>query len=253
MNIQLLIVLASVGVTIASDFRVTVGISQITGQVGTGLDPNRIVPAGEPFLSSPNKPWCYISVVKANLPRFTSTISNGQAGDTITFSWLIPSYIQNPATGTYSVTQGTYDAPCQPMPGGFDSGPKTTGPESAGQAPTMTFNVKDDKPLYFFSSVGDQCKKGMVLGVNSPASGPGSVESYITNAGGNPNADTTTNSTTSASENNSTSSTPPATSKNTTASSSATGSKQSNNTTGSTNSASAKPQAILLCELEKDH
>ncbi|POV97515.1 hypothetical protein PSTT_15020 [Puccinia striiformis] len=159
MNSQLLTIFAMVGVAMASDFRVTVGISQITGQVGTGLDPNRIVPS---------------------------------AGDTITFSWLIPSYIQNPQTGTYSVTQGTYDAPCKPMGGGFDSGPKTTGPESAGQAPTMTFQVKDDKPLYFFSSVDDQCKRGMVLGVNSPATGVGSVEAYITAAGGNPNADTTT-------------------------------------------------------------
>ncbi|KAA1105946.1 hypothetical protein PGT21_024612 [Puccinia graminis f. sp. tritici] len=211
MNTQLLTVFALVGVAMASDFRVTVGISQITGQVGTGLDPNRIVPA---------------------------------AGDTITFSWLIPSYIQNPATGTYSVTQGTYDAPCKPMAGGFDSGPKTTGPESAGQAPTMTFQVKDDKPLYFFSSVDDQCKKGMVLGVNSPASGPGSVESYILAAGGNPNADTTTNATTTPaapSSTNTTSASNTSASKNTTSSSSTTASKQPANS-GSTNSSSAKPQ-----------
>ncbi|OAV92548.1 hypothetical protein PTTG_08343 [Puccinia triticina 1-1 BBBD Race 1] len=207
MNTQLLTVFASVGVAMASDFRVTVGISQITGQVGTGLDPNRIVPA---------------------------------AGDTITFSWLIPSYIQNPATGTYSVTQGTYDAPCKPMGGGFDSGPKTTGPENAGQAPTMTFQVKDDKPLYFFSSVDDQCKKGMVLGVNTPASGPGSVESYIIAAGGNPNADTTTNGTAPAAPaSTNTTSTSASASKNNT--SSTTQSKQPVNA-GSTNSTSAKPQ-----------
>ncbi|PLW10366.1 hypothetical protein PCANC_16398 [Puccinia coronata f. sp. avenae] len=206
MNTQLLTVFAMVGMSMASDFRVTVGISQITGQVGTGLDPNRIVPL---------------------------------AGDTITFSWLIPSYIQNPATGTYSVTQGTYDAPCKAMAGGFDSGPKTTGPESAGQAPTMTFQVKDDKPLYFFSSVDDQCKKGMVLGVNTPASGAGSVESYITNAGGNPNADTTTNSTTPASTNSSSATTTPSATKNSSTSSST--KSNTTATTGSTNSTSAKP------------
>ncbi|CAH7672322.1 hypothetical protein PPACK8108_LOCUS7131 [Phakopsora pachyrhizi] len=146
---------------LASDFRVTVGISQITGQVGTGFDPNRIIPS---------------------------------AGDTITFTWLIPSYINNPTTGTYSVTQGSADSPCKPLGGGFDSGPKTTGPESAGQAPTMTFQVKDSNPLYFYSSVDNQCQKGMVLGVNTPASGQGSVESYIIAAGGNPNVDTTLNS-----------------------------------------------------------
>ncbi|KAH9473489.1 hypothetical protein MJO28_000682 [Puccinia striiformis f. sp. tritici] len=209
MNLQLLTIFAIVGVAMASDFRVTVGISQITGQVGTGLDPNRIVPS---------------------------------AGDTITFSWLIPSYIQNPQTGTYSVTQGTYDAPCKPMGGGFDSGPKTTGPESAGQAPTMTFQVKDDKPLYFFSSVDDQCKRGMVLGVNSPATGVGSVEAYITAAGGNPNADTTTSGGSAPSAPSSTNTTAATTPKtNTTSSSSSTASKQPVNS-GSTNSSSAKPQ-----------
>ncbi|KAI9602035.1 hypothetical protein KEM48_000981 [Puccinia striiformis f. sp. tritici PST-130] len=135
MNLQLLTIFAIVGVAMASDFRVTVGISQITGQVGTGLDPNRIVPS-------------------------------------------------EPTNWNLQCHSGTYDAPCKPMGGGFDSGPKTTGPESAGQAPTMTFQVKDDKPLYFFSSVDDQCKRGMVLGVNSPATGVGSVEAYITAAGG---------------------------------------------------------------------
>lgn len=206
MNAQLLTFIALAQLAVAAEFRVTVGISQITGQIGTGLDPNRIVPA---------------------------------AGDTIAFTWLIPGYIQNPVSGTYSVTQGSFENPCQPLAGGFESGPRTTGPESAGQAPTLTFQVKDDKPLYFYSSVADQCKRGMVLGVNTPASGPGSVEAYIIAAGGDPSVDTTTNSTT------------PATPANTTTSSNTTTSRNQTNTTvtasnrptnsGSTNSTSAKP------------
>ncbi|MBW0461779.1 hypothetical protein O181_001494 [Austropuccinia psidii MF-1] len=184
-----------------SDFRVTVGISQLTGQVGTGFDPNRIVPT---------------------------------AGDTITFSWLIPSYISNPPTGSYSVTQGNPNSPCQPLSGGFDSGPKTTGPESAGQAPTIIFQVKDTQPLYFYSSVGDQCKQGMVLGVNTPASGAGSVESYIIAAGGNPNADTSANFTT-----NATSSASPPTSNNMTMANNAT---HSSNISQSVNQTVAKPK-----------
>lgn len=204
-NTQLLAFVALAQLAVATEFRVTVGISQITGQVGTGLDPNRIVPA---------------------------------AGDTIAFTWLIPGYIQNPVSGTYSVTQGTFENPCQPLAGGFDSGPRTTGPESAGQAPTLTFQVKDDKPLYFYSSVADQCKRGMVLGVNTPASGPGSVEAYITAAGGDPNADTTTNSTTPTT--NTTVTSP--SSKNQTNTTVSTPTKQTTSTSGSTNATSAKPQ-----------
>lgn len=208
MNSAILTTFALVGIAVAADFRVTVGISQVTGQVGTGFDPNRIVPS---------------------------------AGDTITFSWLIPSYIQNPPTGTYSVTQSSADSPCQPLAGGFDSGARTTGPESAGQAPTLTFEVKDSNPLYFYSSVDDQCKKGMALGVNSPATGPGSIESYITAAGGNPNADTTTNSTTTKptpSTNNSTTNGTRTTTSNNTSSTT----KQPTTHSGSTSSNSAKPQ-----------
>lgn len=148
---------ALVSHALAADYRVTLGISQLTGQVGVGFDPNRILPV---------------------------------AGDTITFTWSVPSYINNPPTGSYSATQGSYGSPCQPMAGGFDSGPRTTAPESSGSAPSMVFQVKDTQPLYFYSSVGDQCKQGMVLGVNSAASGDGSVESYIIAAGGNPYPDT---------------------------------------------------------------
>ncbi|KAH9811915.1 hypothetical protein DFH28DRAFT_426448 [Melampsora americana] len=148
---------ALVSHALAADYRVTLGISQLTGQVGVGFDPNRILPV---------------------------------AGDTITFTWSVPSYINNPPTGSYSATQGSYGSPCQPMAGGFDSGPRTTAAESSGSSPSMVFQVKDTQPLYFYSSVGDQCKQGMVLGVNSAASGDGSVESYIIAAGGNPYPDT---------------------------------------------------------------
>lgn len=209
MNTVLLTLFVLIGVAAASDFRVTLGISQVSGQVGIGFDPNRIVPS---------------------------------PGDTITFTWLIPSYIQNPPTGSYSATQSTFENPCTPMAGGFDSGPQTTGPESAGQAPTMTFTVKDNQPLYFFSKVGDQCKQGMVLGVNSPAVGPGSVESYITAAGGDPHATHETNDT---SPSNTTTTTPTTTtnstiSKNQTSIASPNSTKST--TSSSTNSTSAKPQ-----------
>ncbi|KAG0149389.1 hypothetical protein CROQUDRAFT_653687 [Cronartium quercuum f. sp. fusiforme G11] len=182
---------------LAADYRVTLGISQLTGQVGIGFDPNRIVPA---------------------------------AGDTITFTWSIPSYIQNPPTGSYSAVQGSYGSPCQPLAGGFDSGVHTTAPESAGSATQMVFQVKDTQPLYFYSSVGDQCKQGMVLGVNSAASGDGSVESYIIAAGGNPYPDTNSTQTTTPAT-NSTQTTTPATNSST---------KTNSSTITSTNNSTSK-------------
>jgi len=133
------------GSALAATFTVTLGIDQTTGQVGAGFDPNRIVPA---------------------------------VGDTIVFNWAIPSYITNPTTGTHSATQGSFGSPCQPLAGGFDSGSHTTVPESAGGATTQTFQVTTTDPLYFYSNVDNQCQSGMVLGVNSPATGDGSVESY---------------------------------------------------------------------------
>ncbi|EGG03233.1 uncharacterized protein MELLADRAFT_72584 [Melampsora larici-populina 98AG31] len=203
---------------LAADYRVTLGISQLTGQVGVGFDPNRILPV---------------------------------AGDTITFTWSVPSYINNPPTGSYSATQGSYGSPCQPMAGGFDSGPRTTAAESSGSAPSMVFQVKDTQPLYFYSSVGDQCKQGMVLGVNSAASGDGSVESYIIAAGGNPYPDTgnsssttTTTTTTPASTTTNTSATMNMTHSMTNSTSNSTMSH--NSTTASTNARPSSATGIIV-------
>lgn len=80
----------------------------------------------------------------------------------------------------------------------------------------------------------------MVLGANTPASGSGSVESYIIAAGGNPNADPSSN-------NSTTSTTPSNSTMSSTASKNQTNATTSTNTTksinsSSTNSTTAKPQ-----------
>jgi len=145
MRLRVFSLVLTIGAVLASDYRVTLGISQTDGQIGLGYDPGRILPS---------------------------------AGDTITFSWAIPPYIRVPTTGSYSATQGDPNSPCTPLAGGFDTGAKTSAAENTGNAPTVVYTVKDTQPLYFYSSVGDQCKKGMVLGVNTPATGAGSIEAY---------------------------------------------------------------------------
>ncbi|KAI0789905.1 hypothetical protein C8Q75DRAFT_763129 [Abortiporus biennis] len=122
----------------AFTFTVTVGIDETNGHQGIGFDPSAITPA---------------------------------VGDTIAFTYQLPSYIKSPASTQHSATQSTFDDPCTPMAGGFDTGVQSTGSANDNTGSTFELLVNDTQPLWFFSSVGDDCKSGMVLAVNPPTSG----------------------------------------------------------------------------------
>lgn len=58
----------------------------------------------------------------------------------------------------HTVTQSSFDKPCQPLAGGFHSGFVPTQPDAAGLS-TFTVTVKDKKPIWFYCGQADHCKK----------------------------------------------------------------------------------------------
>jgi len=94
---------------------------------------------------------------------FDPSVILPRAGDTIQFTFQLPSYIKNGTDVQHTATQSTFRAPCTPKEGGFDTGVQTT---------TMTggksFNllVNGTSPLWFYSYVDNDCNAPMVLAVN---------------------------------------------------------------------------------------
>ncbi|KAI0091101.1 hypothetical protein BDY19DRAFT_682362 [Irpex rosettiformis] len=135
----------------AFTFTVTVGIDETNGHQGIGFDPSTIVPA---------------------------------AGDTIVFTYALPEYIKNPPSVQHSATQSTFDAPCTPKEGGFDTGVQNTGSVNDNTGTSFSLTVNNTDPLWFFSSVGSDCKDGMVLAVNPPTTGDQTAAAFKAKAMG---------------------------------------------------------------------
>ena len=51
---------------------------------------------------------------------------NGIAGDTIEFTFQLPGYVKNGTDAQHTATQSTFETPCTPKEGGFDTGLQTT-------------------------------------------------------------------------------------------------------------------------------
>jgi len=130
----LLITLSILGVASAATYTVIVGITETDGYQGLGFDPSAILP---------------------------------QAGDAIEFTFQLPDYIKNPASVQHTVTQSTFENPCTPKDGGFDTGIQISG----GTGPSFTLTVNDTQPLWFYSYANQDCNAGMVLAVNPLTSG----------------------------------------------------------------------------------
>ncbi|KAF8152615.1 hypothetical protein B0H34DRAFT_677913 [Crassisporium funariophilum] len=96
----------------------------------------------------------------------TMTASNGT---TITFQFT-------GAPGNHSVTQSTFADPCNPAPGGFDSGWVFI-PTSPALSSTPEWNLTitdDSKPIWFFCKQlipSPHCAAGMVGAINAPTTG----------------------------------------------------------------------------------
>lgn len=72
--------------------------------------------------------------------------------------------------GNHTVTQSTFDQPCQPI-GDFST---TTGfhsgfipvAASSGTIPTYTIAISDTKPIWVYCAQGKHCEAGMVMVIN---------------------------------------------------------------------------------------
>ncbi|KAF7345088.1 putative SH3 domain protein [Mycena venus] len=75
-------------------------------------------------------------------------------------------------SGSHSAVQSTFENPCTPKDGGFNSGVQTVDDSLAVDAPglpTVRLLVNDTQPIWFFDQAGGLCNKGAVLSVNPSA------------------------------------------------------------------------------------
>ncbi|KAF4568359.1 hypothetical protein EYR36_010370 [Pleurotus pulmonarius] len=83
-----------------------------------------------------------------------------QAGDSIVFEFR---------SGSHSAVQSTYENPCTPMEGGFNSGVITVADNlevDAPGLPQVRLLVNSTEPLWFFDQAGGLCREGAVLSAN---------------------------------------------------------------------------------------
>ncbi|KAI0320283.1 hypothetical protein OF83DRAFT_621719 [Amylostereum chailletii] len=106
--------------------------------------------------------------------QFIPPTFNATEGSVITFNFTgIP--------GAHSISQSNFTDPCQPLPGGFDSGFVLI---SAPADPFPTWNLtitNASQPIWFFCkqlAPQPHCKAGMVGGINVPASGNHSFTTF---------------------------------------------------------------------------
>lgn len=96
-------------------------------------------------------------LVGDNLNRkFHPNELSAAVGDVVRFDFF---------ANNHSVTQGSFDDPCQPLAGGFFSGFKVT--ETAlDPGPTrFEITINNTDPIYVYCGV--HCPVGMVLGINT--------------------------------------------------------------------------------------
>ncbi|KAG7294497.1 hypothetical protein NEMBOFW57_004572 [Staphylotrichum longicolle] len=87
--------------------------------------------------------------------------------------------------GNHTVTQSTFDQPCQPVSmhsnaTGFHSGfLPAAASASMGMIPTYTIQINNTNPLWLYCAQGKHCENGMVMVINEPATNPNrTLENY---------------------------------------------------------------------------
>lgn len=91
------------------------------------------------------------------------------AGDVIAFEFN---------AGQHSVVESTFENPCTPKEGGFNTGVQSVDeslPVDADGLPQIRITINDTQPLFFFDQAGGLCQQGAVLSINPTAEQIGSV------------------------------------------------------------------------------
>ena len=101
---------------------------------------------------------------------YNPTSVTAAAGDNIIFQF---------GSGTHTVTQSTFENPCEVGGAGLNSG------TFSAQNPTWTLRVNDTNPIWMHCAIGNHCSSGMVFAVNPSASGEQTFAAFQARAQGN--------------------------------------------------------------------
>ncbi|KAF4126335.1 hypothetical protein GMORB2_0071 [Geosmithia morbida] len=86
-------------------------------------------------------------------------------------------------TGNHTVTQSGFDAPCEAMADGIQSGYMPVDASAAdAEIPTYTIMVNDTKPLWFYCAQATHCEEGMSLVINENTTSGKTLASYKTSS-----------------------------------------------------------------------
>ncbi|KAK4111093.1 Cupredoxin [Canariomyces notabilis] len=126
-------------------------------------------------LASAQRTWV-VSVAQNASLTFSPDRLTVQPGEMVQFQFL---------AGNHTVTQSTFDKPCQPIAmnsnvTGFHSGFLPVAASAAmGMVPTYTIQINNTNPLWLYCAQGRHCEQGMVMVINEPANNPNrTLENY---------------------------------------------------------------------------
>ncbi|KAI1171659.1 Cupredoxin [Nemania sp. FL0916] len=91
---------------------------------------------------------------------YTPPTINAAPGDMVIFTFM---------SQNHTVTQSTFDLPCDRMAGGKDSGFQPNKDNAVVPAPQVAMQVMDTKPQWFYCAQMGHCGKGMVFSINPTA------------------------------------------------------------------------------------
>ncbi|KAM7203460.1 hypothetical protein V8F20_004054 [Naviculisporaceae sp. PSN 640] len=105
-----------------------------------------------------------VTVGKGNLLKFDPENVPAAVGDTIEYQFF---------ARRHSVTQSSFEKPCELLDGGFFSGFTPNESQDVAAPTTFTITVNDTKPIWAYCSQtnGNHCQQGMVHSINAPSSG----------------------------------------------------------------------------------
>ncbi|KAK4186232.1 Cupredoxin [Podospora australis] len=119
-------------------------------------------------LASAQKTWV-VAVAQNGSLTFSPNDIKAQPGEFVQFQFL---------AGNHTVTQSTFDKPCQPVgmhsnATGFHSGfQPVAASASMGMIPTYTIQINNTAPLWLYCAQGRHCENGMSMVINAPANNP---------------------------------------------------------------------------------